>query len=226
MTWGARGPSAAARQRGIATQLLEHGAPAVVAALQTLPDRVGGRIATAFYRHAAAEPIGLALRHARQALDAGGLAPSCWALCVLHGDPALTVSPALGPLRRTGQATASWASELVRWLATGDPQRLEAVRAGLECSARVDPGDAAAVLAWLDGPDRLPDALAARIEDRLAVAVFAAALVRCPAADLGPELRARYAQEAEWAAAGWAAASPAYAGLLERARGAQAPAPA
>ena len=235
------------RQRGIAVQLLEHGAPAALASLQTVPDRVAARIAAAFYRAAAAEPIGLALRQARRALDADGLAPSCWALCVLHGDPAVTLAPGLGPMRQTCQATASWASELVRSLATRDHEN---VRTALQRCGSVDAADARHILDALDGSDDLPEELIERVEerdllggaalrmrralrrgsvpalrqgleiagaveDRLAVPLFYAALARSGTAHISPELLALYADEAEAAAAAWAASSPAYAGLYE-----------
>ena len=228
---------AGGRQRGIAMQLLEHGAPAALASLQTVPDRVAARIAAAFYRAAAAEPIGLALRQARRALDAEGLAPSCWALCVLHGDPAVTLAPGLGPMRQTCQATASWASELVRSLATGGHE-----------TARTAPAD---VRDALDRSDDVPEKLIERVEerdllggaalrmrralrrgsvpalrqgleiagaveDRLAVALFYAALARSGTTDIAAELLALYADEAEAAGAGWAASSPAYASLAYR----------
>jgi tetratricopeptide (TPR) repeat protein len=217
------------RQRGIAVQLLEHGAPAVLACAQTVPDRVGARLAAAFYRHAAVDPVGLALLHARQALDAAGLAPSCWAVCVLHGDPAVTLATGLGPMRQTCQATASWASELVRSLATRSPERRATVSAAcpavdldrlgdipdalIEQVEAEDPLGGAALRMARALEDGSPHALqlglaiAGDVADHLAIALFYGALARTTGAEIAPALRTLYAREAEAAAAGWAAAS-------------------
>jgi CHAT domain-containing protein len=80
------------KQSGLATGLVEKGAPAVVGCLHAVPDRVARLMAVTFYREARAHPVGEALCLARKRLADQGIQPACWAVYALYGDPAATIS--------------------------------------------------------------------------------------------------------------------------------------
>jgi CHAT domain-containing protein len=79
--------------RGIAHTLFELGAPAVIANMSPVYDKVATDLSEAFYRHAVANPVGEALRLARGELSAADVPPSLWGATVLIGDPARRLDP-------------------------------------------------------------------------------------------------------------------------------------
>jgi CHAT domain-containing protein len=79
--------------RGIAHTLFELGAPAVIANMSPVYDKVATDLSEAFYRHAVANPVGEALRLARGELAVAGVPPSLWGATVLIGDPARRLDP-------------------------------------------------------------------------------------------------------------------------------------
>jgi len=79
--------------RGIAHTFFELGAPAVIANLSPVYDKVAQDLAVRFYRHALKYPVGEALRRARVELAAAGVAPVQWGTTILIGDPAHRIVP-------------------------------------------------------------------------------------------------------------------------------------
>jgi hypothetical protein len=109
---------AAGGPAGFATRLVEKGAPAVIACLQEVPDRVATDIAIAFYQRAADQPVGRALSHARAAMDAVPYPPSCWGAYVLYGDPLFGLAGAGPRVRQARDLTLGWPDHVARFLAT------------------------------------------------------------------------------------------------------------
>jgi hypothetical protein len=109
---------------GIATRLIEKGAPGVVGCLQLVPDSVAQAMAIAFYEAAAVRPAADALRVARGQLSR--FPPACWGAFVYFGDPLLHVSAdsIAGGTRAT---TLRWDSFVGRHLAVRSPESRERI---------------------------------------------------------------------------------------------------
>jgi hypothetical protein len=73
--------------RGIAHTLFELGAPAVVANMTPVYEKIAVDVSAAFYRHAESHSVGEALRLARGDMHQAGVPPSLWGTTVLVGDP-------------------------------------------------------------------------------------------------------------------------------------------
>jgi CHAT domain len=76
-------------RRGLAHALNELGAPAVVANLNPVDDRLAAASSAAFYQEAHAHPVGEALRRVRARLAEQGVAAPLWGTTILFGDPHL-----------------------------------------------------------------------------------------------------------------------------------------
>lgn len=127
--------------RGIASVLLEAGAPAVVAALVSLPDQVGHDFALALHFHATDKPIGAAVQAARVTL-ARRFHPVTWGCFALFGR---ADAPLVAP---TAVSTSHWPSLLARCLATRGAG-LTALRAALAHDACLPPGLSERVPVWV-----------------------------------------------------------------------------
>jgi hypothetical protein len=115
---------AGGRQRGWALQLLERGSPAVIGALQPVPDSAAIRVARAFYTAARKMPVGEAMLNARTRLNQAGMHPLLWAAYVLYGDPFAGLAA-----QAPGSAAAlvsGWPDAATRFLATGRPEEAPA----------------------------------------------------------------------------------------------------
>ncbi len=144
---------AAGGPAGFATRLVEKGAPAVIACLQEVPDRVATDIAIAFYQSAAHEPVGSALSRARAAMDAVPYPPSCWGSYVLYGDPLFGLAGAGPRVPQTRDLTLGWPDHVARFLATRSPGERQAALDLLALERRAaDPAKAVLldrVTAWV-----------------------------------------------------------------------------
>jgi hypothetical protein len=127
--------------RGIASTLLEAGAPAVVAAMVPLPDQVGHDFALALHFHAASKPIGAAVQAARFTLSRR-FHPATWGCFALFGraDAPLLAQIEAPPPR--------WPALLARCLATRGVG-LPALRNAMALDAGLPPALAERVPAWL-----------------------------------------------------------------------------
>jgi CHAT domain len=76
-------------RRGLAHALNELGAPAVVASLNPVDDRLAAVASAAFYEEARSHPVGEAVRRVRARLADRGVAAPIWGTMVLFGDPHL-----------------------------------------------------------------------------------------------------------------------------------------
>ena len=126
--------------RGIATALLDTGAPAVVAAMVPLPDQVGHDFALALHFHAKSRPLGEAVPAARLTLSRR-FHPATWGCFALFGchDARLAVL-ADAPL-------LAWPALLVRCLATRSALWRQELEAALKQDADLAPPLAAQGLA-------------------------------------------------------------------------------
>ena len=121
---GLHRPTRRGLARGIASALLDAGAPAVVAAMVPLPDQVGHDFALALHFHAASKPIGAAVLAARVTL-ARRFHPATWGCFALFGR-------ADAPLLAPAEAPApGWPALLMRCLATRGASGLAALHSAL-----------------------------------------------------------------------------------------------
>jgi hypothetical protein len=109
---------AAGGPAGFAARLVQKGAPAVVACLQEVPDRVAADIAVAFYDAAERNPVGGALTLARASMDAVPYPPSCWGAYVLFGDPLFILGGKGCRVQQARNQTLKWADHVTRFVAT------------------------------------------------------------------------------------------------------------
>jgi tetratricopeptide (TPR) repeat protein len=116
------------KQRGIGFELLERGAPGVVAATYSVPDRVCSDVALAFYQHSLTHPVGEAMRRARQHLaEVQHLRAVCWSSFSLYGDPGIGLTAgAAQDLSGSRARTLDAPALLSRWMATGRPSDQQA----------------------------------------------------------------------------------------------------
>ncbi|MBO3749816.1 CHAT domain-containing protein [Streptosporangiaceae bacterium NEAU-GS5] len=124
---------AGGRQKGWAVTLLKHGSPAVIGALDAVPDAACAAMAREIYRAAWRAPLGEALRLARQRFGASGYHPLIAGAYVLHGDPYAMLSRASGAAgpRAAADLTTRWPAHLTRYLATGEPAHRDLLLAAL-----------------------------------------------------------------------------------------------
>lgn len=147
------------RSAGMAARAVEKGAPAVVGALQAVPDSMGPALATAFYRAAREHPVGEALRLARARLEHDGYNPACLGLFVQYGDPSVRISPSGPPGPGPEQVRAvSWPAYLIRWLAARRTQDRDQCLAQLRAEMAGAPGDLRAVSRFVGEPGTIRDA--------------------------------------------------------------------
>jgi hypothetical protein len=147
------------RSAGIAARAVEKGAPAVIGALQAVPDAMGPALATAFYRAARDYPVGEALRLARARLEGDGYNPACLGLFVQYGDPSLLISPSRSREPVPAQVrTESWPAHLTRWLAARRPQDRDQCLARLRAEMASTPDDVRAVSRFISEPGAIRDA--------------------------------------------------------------------
>jgi hypothetical protein len=147
------------QSRGVAYAFARAGSPTVVANLLPVADRSAADLAEAFYDEAREQPVGEALRRARQRLS-DKVSAALWSTTILLGDPS-----------RRLDGTRDVATDETGRLLAGEPtptrQRLRSARA----VARKEPGDirlGAAIelaTALADGDTRLE--LAARVAGEL-----------------------------------------------------------
>ncbi len=128
-------------QQGWALRLLERGAPGVIGALATVPDRACVPVAEAFYGAAWKAPLGEAMRQARARLHEAGIHPVVWAAYVLHGDPNAGISTSARG--SSADLVSDWPTLALRLLATRAPEHREALLAA--------PGVPATVASWAAG---------------------------------------------------------------------------
>ena len=79
--------------QGIAHTMFELGAPAVIANLSPVYDKMALDLSRAFYRYALEHPVGEALRRARLALAQSDIPAAQWGTTVLIGDPGHRLDP-------------------------------------------------------------------------------------------------------------------------------------
>jgi hypothetical protein len=149
------------RQRGWALRLLERGAPAVVGALEAVPDSICAQVAEAFYAAVWKAPLGEAMRLARARLHKDGMHPLLWAAYALHGDPNAGISTRI--TSSTADQTRRWPALLTRLLATDMP----AYRAELLDALESTPDIPKVVTAWAAGAGVVNDDLAAAVDQML-----------------------------------------------------------
>jgi hypothetical protein len=146
---------AGGRAKGITIELLHHGAPGVVAALQPVPDVVALDVIEQLYRGFAMVPAGEAMRRMRKALAEVGYGPVVWGIYSLYGDPDVTLSPQVaGHPTRTADQTIQWPDLLRRHIASESAAYRDACLAGMREHWSEETAafpDAAAAAAWLSG---------------------------------------------------------------------------
>jgi hypothetical protein len=111
---------------GFATRLVEKGAPAVIACLQEVPDRVATDIAIAFYQAASQGPVGASLARARAAMDAVPYPPSCWGAYALYGDPFFELGGRGSRVCQARDRTLGWSDHVARFVTTRSRQERQA----------------------------------------------------------------------------------------------------
>jgi hypothetical protein len=159
------------RQKGFGVALLDAGAPAVVAATYSVPDSICADVSEEFYAAAWQQPVGEAMRAAREVLHDRGFHPVAWGSFVVQGDPSTAIAASL-PWDASRRATLDWPSHLTRYLATGSAAYREACETALE-TARADLPEQAAVLAQVvagleDGAEATAGGAAEAVVERLA----------------------------------------------------------
>ena len=100
-------------QTGIASKLVERGAPAVVAFTHPVIEERAGRVAREFYRQASKSPFGAAVRAAQEAL-AKDVPAYTWLSVAAYGDPEIML-PGLAGIGRVGgsfERARTWHSAL------------------------------------------------------------------------------------------------------------------
>lgn len=151
---------------GIATRLIEKGAPELVGCLASVPDGVARAMAEAFYRAAAILPVGEALAAARAAC--GKYPPACWGAFACFGDPFLRLTAADGPVSQARHLTSRWDSLIGRHLVLRtDASRQQALAAVAAARGGGMADLLSAAAAWLEQSFR-PAAPALR-DERLAL---------------------------------------------------------
>ncbi|MEN6585796.1 MAG: CHAT domain-containing protein, partial [Sulfuricella sp.] len=100
---------------GVAIRLIEKGAPAVIACLETVPDMIAHSMAVSFYKTAMKLPLGEALVAARK--EHLKFPPVCWGAFSYFGDPDLQLITVDGVVPQTRRQTLRWDTLVGRHLA-------------------------------------------------------------------------------------------------------------
>ena len=126
-------------EQGFVTRLLRRGSPAVIAALQPVPDALAIEFSELFYQLIGETTLSFALRSARQALADDHCHPAAWASFVMYGRPDVRMAePHANP------ATV-WPAAALRYLATGAETHLRAAQRLLEQDVRLAPACRSAI---------------------------------------------------------------------------------
>jgi CHAT domain len=169
---------------GFGVELLERGAPGVMAATYAVPDRACSDLAVAFYRECGSHQAGEALRRARAALDASGVHPVAWSAFSLQGDPNWSVGDTRSGTPDSREVALDALAHLGRFAASRSDQDREAALAALAVESATD-GPTTAIAEWIATaftPAGLPDPERERIcralsdHDRCAAATLRALL--------------------------------------------------
>lgn len=120
-------------QSGLASRLLERGAPAVVAFLQPIPEQRAYAVASEFRRRAYTYPFGRAIAETRE-WARQSLPTYTWLSLVGYGDPRfeLRAMPTEGPVPSLPRAACTWDSEVRRHCVWRNEESAAALRERLE----------------------------------------------------------------------------------------------